>query len=100
MDETAQIVFPPDVTLVIIFGAYICLGRKTDDCDRPMELSAKRSSGNLISRDSKGSYEMRDDPPLAKIRTAFVVRRQIVAWSIAVTISIGAGIEAIFLGTL
>jgi hypothetical protein len=47
MDETEQIVLPPDVTLVMMFGAYICLGRKTDDRDTPAKLSAKRSSGNL-----------------------------------------------------
>lgn len=47
MDETAQTVLPPEVILVIMFGAYICLGRKTDDWDTPVKLSPKRSNGNL-----------------------------------------------------
>jgi hypothetical protein len=47
MDDTAQIVVPPDVTFVIILGAYICRGRKTEDNETPAKLSAKRSRGNL-----------------------------------------------------
>jgi hypothetical protein len=47
MDDTAQIVFPPEVTFVIILGAYICRGRNTEDNETPAKLSAKRSRGNL-----------------------------------------------------
>jgi hypothetical protein len=47
-----------------------------------------------------GYYDTRNDPPFAKTKTTLVVKRHIVAWSIAVAISTGAGIEAIFLGTL
>lgn len=48
MDETAQIVVPPEVTLVIMLGAYIWRGRKTEDKETPAKLSAKRSNGNLM----------------------------------------------------
>jgi hypothetical protein len=46
MEETAQIVVPPDVTFVIMLGAYICRGRNIDD-DDTAELSANLSNGNL-----------------------------------------------------
>jgi hypothetical protein len=48
MDETAQMVLPPEDTFVIILGAYICRGRNTEDKETP-KLSAKRSKGNLMS---------------------------------------------------
>jgi len=48
MEETAQIVEPPEVTFVMILGAYICRGRKTEDKGKPETLSAKRSKGNLL----------------------------------------------------
>lgn len=48
MEETAQTVEPPEVTFVIILGAYICRGRKTEERDTPSKLSAKRSSGKLL----------------------------------------------------
>jgi hypothetical protein len=48
IEETAQTVVPPEVTFVIIFGAYIWRGRKTEESDTPEELSAKRSNGKLL----------------------------------------------------
>ena len=47
IEETAQIVVPPEVTFVIMLGAYICRGRNTDDDDTPAKLSANLSNGNL-----------------------------------------------------
>jgi len=53
MEDMAQIVEPPDVTLVMIFGAYICLGRKTEERDTPAKSSAKGSNGKLVVRERR-----------------------------------------------
>jgi hypothetical protein len=47
MEETAQMVEPAEVTFVMMLGAYICRGRKTEEIDTPAKSSAKRSNGKL-----------------------------------------------------
>jgi len=47
IEETAQMVVPPEVTFVIMLGAYICRGRKTENKDTPALLSANLSRGKL-----------------------------------------------------
>lgn len=53
MEDMAQIVEPPDATFVMIFGAYICLGRKTDEKDTPANSSENGSNGKLAIRESR-----------------------------------------------
>lgn len=53
MEDTAHTVEPPDVTFVMMLGAYICLGRKTEERDTPAKSSAKRSKGKLHVRETR-----------------------------------------------
>ena len=53
MEDTAQIVEPPDATFVMMFGTYVCLGRKTDEKDILAKSSPNRSNGKLVIRESR-----------------------------------------------